>query len=82
MRGGTIRNGFGTKFRRGTMKKNQEGPEEDQGPGRPPAGRKNDERPPETCTFAVIPAEDLHLVPLMDVENLTCVFCDGHVGGA
>lgn len=40
------------------------------------------QRPPQTCTFVVIPAEDLHLVLVADVENLICVFCDGHVGGA
>lgn len=57
----------GTKFRRWTM--------EGQGPSR---GAKR----PQTCTFVVVPAEDLRLVPVADVENLIRVFRDGHVGGA
>lgn len=55
--------------------KNQAGAEDDQGPS---WGTKT----PETCTFLVVPTEDLSLVPVADVENLITVFCDGHVGGA
>lgn len=40
------------------------------------------QRPPQTCTFVVVPAEDLLLVLVADVENAIRVFSDGHVGGA
>lgn len=37
---------------------------------------------PGLALTSVIPADDFHLLLMADVENLSCVFCDGHVGGA
>lgn len=33
-------------------------------------------------TFVGTPAEDLRLVLRTDIEDMICIFCDGHVGGA